>query len=470
MIKNPKKGMKLKTVFINPSLRPDSKRRQLPVGLAYIMSAVKRAGFEFDLIDMDVNGLSMQDLEKMLTDKEYDIYAIGCIVTGFKLVRQVSDIIKKIHPEAIVIAGNSVATSIPELLLKHTRVDIAVMGEGDVTIVELLKALESGADLSHINGIAFKQGGDIVHTPPRPVIPNIDTFGFPDWKIFDLIKYNQYGYVNANCFSTDKVLLYPLNAARGCPFNCSFCYHVFKGQKYRKYSESLVMDEIKRLHNEYGCNYISFWDELTFSTIKSVRDMVMQIRGLDFKIGWEATSRGNLFRKGHLDLIKEMKDSGCENISFSLENADPKILAAMNKKISVPDVIEQAKVLWEGGVVPLTSVIFGYPQETPESIERTIEVCEECRMYPSVGFLLPLPGTPIYDWAKENGRITDEVEYLERVGDRQDFHVNLTQMPDDELVATVESKLRALAGRLGLKLDSVFKTVTYQKPKDSQSV
>ena len=86
-------------VFINPSLRPNSKRRQLPVGLAYVMTAVKKAGFEFDLIDMDVNGLGIKDLEAILADKEYDIYAIGCIVTGFKLVRQISETIKNIHPE-----------------------------------------------------------------------------------------------------------------------------------------------------------------------------------------------------------------------------------------------------------------------------------------------------------------------------------------------------------------------------------
>jgi len=459
------KGHNMKTVFINPSLRPNSKRRQLPVGLAYIMTAVKKAGFEFDLIDMDVNGLGIGDLEKILADKAYDIYALGCIVTGFKLVKQISDVIKKINPEGVVIAGNSVATSIPELLLDHTKVDIAVMGEGDVTIVELLEALEHGKPLSDVKGIVFKKDNKITHTQKRPVAPELDPFGFPDWDIFALDKYDQYAYLNVNNFSADKALSYPLNFARGCPFNCTFCYHVFKGEKYRKYSEDACVAEIKRLHSRYGCSYISFWDELTFPNIKGVERLLDKLKGLDFKVRWEASSRGDLFKKKDLDLIKVMRETGCENIAFSLENADPKILTAMHKRISVPEIIEQAKVLWEGGVVPLTSVIFGYPQETPESIQRTIDVCEECRMYPSVGFLLPLPGTPIYEWAKENGRIKNEIEYLERVGDRQDFHVNLTEMPDDEFVSTVEEKLKILAVRLGLKLDSVFKTVTYQKPK-----
>jgi hypothetical protein len=87
------------------------------------------------------------------------------------------------------------------------------------------------------------------------------------------------------------------------------------------------------------------------------------------------------------------------------------------------------------------------------------------RVNPSVGFLLPLPMTPIYEWARKNGHIGDEVAYLERIGDRQDFHINLTSMSDSELVDTVESELRRLAEKQGLKLDSVMKTVTYRKPE-----
>ncbi|MFA5142581.1 MAG: radical SAM protein [Candidatus Omnitrophota bacterium] len=457
----------MKIAFINISLRPDSKRRQLPVGLAYVMTAAGKAGFGFDLIDMDINNLGMQDLERIASGGKYDVYAMGCIVTGFRLVRQISEVIKKNSPAAVIIAGNSVATSIPELLLEHTKVDIAVIGEADITIVELLKALDSKKPMSGVKGIAFKENGRVVCTQKQPIIPDLDTVGFPDWDIFELDKYEKYASINVNNFSGDEILSYPLNFARGCPFSCTFCYHVFKGEKYRRYSEDACIEEMKRLHSKYSCDFISFWDELTFPSLKSVEDMVRKIKKLDFKITWQATVRGDLFKTKDLDLVKAMKESGCDNVGFSLENADPDILKAINKKISVSNVIEQAKVLWQGGVVPITSVIFGYPQETPASIRRTVEVCEECRMYPSSGFLLPLPGTQVYEWAKANGHITNDVEYLERIGDRQDFHINLTGMPDDEFVSLVENELRALSVRLGLKLDSVFKTVTYQKPKDS---
>ncbi len=455
----------MKTLFINISLRPDAKRKLLPVGIAYIMTAAQKAGFDFDFIDMDGHDLSLLDLEKIIRKTSYDVYAFGCIVTGFRIVRQLSDMIKEANPQAVIVAGNSVATSIHELLLTRTRVDIAVMGEGDITIVNILKALEGKKGLDTVKGIAFKSGDRIVRTEDQPLIKNLDDFGYPDWNLFDLEKYAQRDQYNSNATQFDGLVQFPVSAARGCPFSCTFCYHVFKGKKYRRYSDSCVIKEIAHLNNAYGANFISFWDELTFPNIATVENHVKAIGGLDFKIGWDAPCRAGLFRKEHVPLIRDIKASGCDNLSFSLENASPDILKAMNKHITVSQFIEQANALWKGGVAPLTSVVLGYPQETPETIRMTLEVCEQCNIFPSVGFLLPLPGTPIYEWARENGHIKDEAAYLERIGDRQDFHINLTRMEDQEFVDIVQQGLEKLAQRLGIKVDSVFKTTTYQKPK-----
>lgn len=323
----------MKIVFINVSLRPDSQRRHLPVGLAYVITAVKKSGFDFDLIDMDIDQLDMSDFEKILSKQAYDVYAMGCIVTGYKWVKNCSHIIKKINPEATIIAGNSIATSIPEILLNDTKVDIGVLGEGDVTIVELLRSIELKKDIVDIPGIIFKHDGGLVKTKARQIIPDLDTIGFPDWDIFDLDQYSAYGQVNANAFSGETIQSYPLNSARGCPFDCTFCYHVFKGNKYRKYSEQSVMNEIIRLHKDYNCTFISFWDELSFPSIKSVENMVGRMGKLDFQIGWEATTRGDLFNAKHVSLIRDMRAVGAESLSFSLENADSQILKAMNKKM-----------------------------------------------------------------------------------------------------------------------------------------
>jgi anaerobic magnesium-protoporphyrin IX monomethyl ester cyclase len=125
-------------LLINVSMRPESPLKLFPVGLGYIATAIKNAGYKFDLIDIDAHRYTDSQVEKMIQKEKYDVVCMGCIVTGYKIIKELSKVVKKHLPNSIIIAGNSVATSIPETLLRKTMVDIAVMGEGDITIVELL--------------------------------------------------------------------------------------------------------------------------------------------------------------------------------------------------------------------------------------------------------------------------------------------------------------------------------------------
>ena len=138
----------------------------------------------------------------------------------------------------------------------------------------------------------------------------------------------------------------------------------------------------------------------------------------------------------------------------------------MNKKIKVKDFAEQIETIYKSGIIPISSLIFGYPQETKETIKLTLDTCERANIYPSSGFLLPMPGTGIYDWAVRFGYITDEVKYLEHIGDRQDMHINLTTMEDEEFYDTVKEGLEILAVKLDIEVDDVFKTIKRKKPGD----
>lgn len=452
-------------LFINPCLRPGAKRKYPPVGLACVMTAAQKAGIAFDLIDMDADEMTMEELHEKLKGKQYDICGLGCIVTALRLVKTITALVRQEMPNCLIMVGNSVATSIPDTLLRNTSTDVAVLGEGDVTTVELVEAVSQGRDWRQTKGIAYLQKGILITAEPRSIIEDLDTIGFPNWDLFELHKYND-GMLKLTTGNLDEEqVVFPLNAARGCPFSCTFCYHVFKGQKYRKYSEELVMQEFVRLSKKYGATFIQFWDELTFPNIASVERMVSNLQRLDFVTEWEGVSRCNLFSHKDKDLIRAMHDCGCRSIAFSIENASPEILAAMNKHVTHDKTVEHAMALWEGGVTPLTSIIFGYPQETPETIQQTLDLCEQCNIFPSVGYLQPLPGTPMYASALESGAIQDEYEYLMKSGDRQDMHVNLTSMPTDELIGCVQHGMRELARRMGLSFDDPLKTGVYQKPK-----
>jgi anaerobic magnesium-protoporphyrin IX monomethyl ester cyclase len=434
-------------LFINPWMQQRLKKKKIrPVGLAYVLTAVQKAGISFDFLDMYERNMSVAELDTALARKPYDIVAFGCLVTAFNLVSELATCIRRNNPQAVIIAGNSVASAIPELLLSHTDVDVAVLGEGDRTIVELLRALLHKEPLEGVAGIAHRKDGNIHQTVRRSTVAELDTIGFPEWHYFESDAYNE-GYFAMAAQHGERFRPYPLSSARGCPYNCTFCYHVFRGEPYRRCSPDAIVREFERLHYRYGATFVQFSDELSFPAMAGIRQFVERLERLPFRLPWSIVTYSNLFKRAHVPFIRRMKEAGCFSICFALENADPEILRAMGKPLSLDDCSEQIEALREGGVWFGTSVIFGYPQETLRSIQTTFDFCERYGIVPGVGFLQPLPRTPIYDWAVANGHIQDEVEYLRQAGDREVLHLNLTSMPPDEFVAAVVGNISRLAAK-----------------------
>ena len=262
----------MKILIINVSLRPTSPTKMFPVGLGFVATAIKNAGLAFDVLDVDLYRYTDQYVEDYLRSKHYDVVCMGCIVTGYKIVKNYAAIIKKVNPDTKIIVGNSVATSIFHTLLTRTAVDFAVIGEGDVTVVELLQALSGSRTVENVPGVCFLKDGKVICTPPRAVTIDISTIPLLDFSLFDVEKYIECSKVYAPDplpMPRDDFRALPVNTARGCVANCGFCYHVFRGQRYRYRSAASIVDEIKQLIRRYALNYVFFWDELTFFSKKN---------------------------------------------------------------------------------------------------------------------------------------------------------------------------------------------------------
>jgi len=463
----------MKILLINICLRTDTEKKIYPVGLGYVASAVSRAGFDLEILDIDIHRYAGEELEEILSKKYFDIVGFGCIVSGYKIVKNLCSLIRKINKDAIIIVGNSVATSIPRLLLSNTEADIAVMGEGDITIIELLRCLEKGTLLEEVEGIYFKHNGQFLATRPRSAIAILDDIPLPDWDLFKIEDYVRESkrYVSEP-FPIDKDLIkaFPVNTARGCIYKCTFCYHVFQDNKYRFRSPDSVTKEIKKLKRLYGINYINFWDELTFFAKKQAEAFVDELLKEDLGVFWTASCRADLFKDDRDRILaRKFKESGCVGLGYSLESANERILKSMNKFLKKEDFIRQKEILDKEGIVTWTSLVFGYPQETEGTIRETMELCYLNDIYPSVGFLLPQPGTPMYKYALEKELIKDEEEYLLTLGDRQDLRINLTNIPAERFQSLIKDYLRKIKDKLALNIkeEELLKTGHYMGKKQN---
>ncbi|MDD4940270.1 MAG: radical SAM protein [Candidatus Omnitrophica bacterium] len=467
--------MSLKILLINVSLRPEAKVRLFPVGLGYIATAMKNAGYAFDLIDIDGHRLSQQQVENNLKKKKYDVVCMGCIVTGYKIIKSLSQTVRQYQPGAKIIAGNSVATSIVQTLLSRTDVDIAVMGEGDETIIELLRAIDKDTPLEAVRGICFTRNGQIARNEPRPYIKDISSMPLLDFSIFDIevyIENSKNSVSDPLPILREKIRALPVNTARGCISHCTFCYHNFLGLPYRYRSAKSIVAEIKHSLETYRLNYIHFWDELTFYSKKQTLELVQEILDQNLKFYWAATCRANLFDdKKDMEIIYKMKEAGCLGMAYSLESANPRILKAMNKHITTAQFTKQTRLFHKAGLPTWTSLVFGYPQETPATIKATFDCCIKNKMYPSAGYLLPQPGSVMYDYALRHGFIDDEEEYLEKLGDRQDLRLNITGMPDLKFESLITQGLKRCNEKLklGLKQKELIKSQYYRAQKKGNS-
>jgi anaerobic magnesium-protoporphyrin IX monomethyl ester cyclase len=462
----------LKILVINVSLRPNPTRIFLPIGLGYVVSAMKRGGFEFDLLDLDAQPLSAAETREYLQTHRYDVVAMGCIVTGYRQVKWLAGTIKEAFPDTVIVVGNTVAQSIPQLLLTRTGADVAVMGEGDETIVELLTRLRNSRNLEGIRGICYLQEGEVRVNPPRPVIPNLDTIPIPYWDLFEVEAYIQNLSKSIDeplpPIPKESIRAMTINTARGCPYNCTFCYHTFRGQRYRWRAADSIIQEIRHYRERYGINHLTFLDELTFFSLKQVAEFADALLASGLQVYWNADCRSGLFYKDeHLDIAHKLRQGGCLSLSYSLESANPEILKWMNKKVGPEAFSRQVEILRGAGIASLTSIVIGYPNETPETIKSTIDCCIANGIYPSTGYLLPQPGTPMYDYALKQGYIQDEEDYLLRLGDRQDLRLNLTGMSDLELEETTQRELARCSRELALGLNDggLLKTGYYRSPE-----
>lgn len=458
--------------IIVPCVRPYMKKAYFPTGIAYVATAMKKAGYEFDIIDIEAHRHTDDELAMLLRKKTYDVIALGTLVSGYKYVKTIVSIARSANPGSVIIAGNSVASSIPEFLLQNTEVDIAVKGEGENTIVNLLSALEKGQPLDQVKGIVFSKNGRIIDTGHADPIPDISLIDHPDWELFDMNLYLEKSFQDVPepyPIPKEEIRAFVVNTARGCPFRCTFCYHVFQYTPYRRRSVNSILSEIAALQERYGINYINFFDELTFSHKNQVREFVEGVKKSKLRFFWNADIRSDLFTEKDLSLLHDVKLSGCMSFGYSLESGSPAILKTMNKKLKVDDFKRQKLALDQAKITSFTSIVLGYPQETLETLKQTFDVCHDLDIFPSTGYLLPQPGTPMFEVARQKGVADDLETYLLGMGDRQDLRFNLTDIPDDVLQNEVARHLKRINQKIGLGLhdDQLVKTFTFVTSKET---
>lgn len=445
----------MKILLINPLVREWAKPNVFPLGLGYIVALLLKEGHKVEVLDINANRFSKEEVEDRIKSADFDAAGISGIITTYRYVKWLAQILKKHHPGKPVIVGGSVGSSIPRIMLEKNPVDIVCIGEGEETSVDLIRTLEKKGDLAKVKGIWYKDGlGAIRQTEKRPPIGDLDKIPLPAWDSFpiDIYLRNPVGAPNRNKWidgsaQASAPLSMNLFATRGCPYQCIYCYHDFMGLKYRHRSPENIINEIRALYEKYKVRYFHFIDDEFVMKKEFVYEFCRQIKELMEDIGekitWGCAGRANLMTK---DLIAAMADAGCVLIGYGIESGSQKMLDYIKKGVKVSQAKEAIRLTRRYLGWADCSFMIGYPGESKETIQETIDFCRDTDLAPEVIFFLtPYPGTDLYDIALKQGKIKDEEEYILNLGEQgEKVQVNFTDFSDKELVRIQENMIKEL--------------------------
>jgi len=407
----------------------DSYISWFPQGLAYIASVCLKAGHEVKIYNQDVYHWPESHLADLLDKEHYDF--IGVSACGgyyqYRKVLKISEAINNSKHRPFYVLGGHLAAPEPEYFLKKTMADAIVIGEGEITVINLLEALEHKKLLNSVNGIAFLENGQCIKTPRQELIADIDNIPFPAWDLFPIDHYALLRMPNMK--NSERSM--PVLSGRGCTFKCNFCYRMDQG--FRGRSAESIVDEIKTLKDKYAISYIIFSDELLMSSTQRTVELCESFIKNNLNIRWDCNGRLNYAKP---DVLKLMKKAGCVFINYGIESMDEQALRNMNKALTVKQIINGIENTLAAGISPGFNIIFGNIGETAESLRLGVEFLlkyDDHMQMRTIRPVTPYPGSPLYYYAIENGLLKDCEDFYEHKHVNSDLlSVNFTNLSDED--------------------------------------
>jgi magnesium-protoporphyrin IX monomethyl ester (oxidative) cyclase len=403
------------------------------IGLAYLGASLEKAGHDVKILDTGIEkwkqvnkredgiryiGMSWDDISERIKKEKPDIVGITTLTVDSYNAHQVAKIAKSVDKEIKVVMGGCHVSVKPEETLSDKNVDVVVMGEGEITIAELVDAIEKNKPLKNIKGILYKENGKIVKTVSRPFNQNLDDLPFPAWHLLPMEKFFEItSYLQGSHLTNERH--FSMITSRSCPYSCVFCsVRTIMGRGFRPRNPQKVIEEMEQLIDKYKIKILSIEDDnLTFDKERAERIFDLMIeRGINKKIKWDTP---NGLRADTLDepLLRKMKDSGAFHIFVSPESGSQRVVnEVIGKKLDLKKVEEVVRICKKIGLKIGCFFVIGLPGETKKEIEETVAFANKLRdlgAKPLCTIARPTYGTDLYKISKENGYLLKDGKDLE---------------------------------------------------------
>jgi len=397
-----------------------------PLGLAYLAASLEQAGHRVTIVDacgmaldrlttfgpVYLRGVSNEEAVAAIP-ADTNIIGVGamfsCQWPATKLLLQA---IRMRFPDVPLVMGGEHATALPDYSLETAPLDVAVLGEGEETMVQLVDHFSGRVPIDQVAGIVYRDNGTIRTNPRRNRIRDVDAIPLPAWHLLDVERYLEFNQPHGAA----QGRFIPMLATRGCPFECTFCSSPgMWTQRWTPRNPKLVVDEMELYMKQYSATDFQF-EDLTAIVKKSwVVDFCSEIINRNLKITWQLPS-GTRSEAIDDEVTYLMKRAGCHEFSYAPESGCPDTLKTIKKRVSLDKLFASAQAAMAAGINVGCFFIVGFPSERWPNILRTFKAIMKCAWLGfstvNVNAFSPQPHTELYDQLVAAGKITINDAYF----------------------------------------------------------
>jgi len=387
---------------------------QFPLNIGYLASVLEKNGYSVEVYCMDVYHYTNNDLAKKLQENKYKIIGLNFLAARFReTIVDLCKPINKYKKDAWFVIGGHCASAIPEYVLKETKCDVVVVGEGEEVILDVIKNKKDNVLIKHI--IYGKQIKDINKLP------------YPSWHLFPMDMYTT-NIVFSGMEKDDKS--FQMITSRGCINDCDFCFKTTKGIRLRDLND--VIKELMTLNKRYGINVIRFQDELFLVSKKRIREFADLLKKNNLKIKFTANARVDILDEETVILLKEI---GCILLNIGFESSSQEVLNHINKNTTIEQNMKVLEICKKIGIGYGLNFIWGYPEDTKETLMKNVELIKKYNTYKqlrTIRYVTPYPGCGLYYEAISKGLIKDADDFFNKFKNSDLITVNFTRYSDEE--------------------------------------
>ena len=400
-----------------------------PLGLAYIAAAVREAGFPYRVIDgtgeaLDavspypdrsdfmVQGLTFEQIVERIPPAS-DVIGISCMFsTLWPLTRKLAERVRARFPRALLVLGGEHGTAVPEHVLHAGTFDVVVLGEGEETLVDLLRARTAGRPLAAVRGIAFREDGRVVQTGLSPRTKAVDAIPLPDWNAFPIEEYIARHQINGINLGRSM----PILGTRGCPFQCTFCSSpAMWTQRWIPRDPKLLADEMALYAAKYGATNFDFQDLTAIVKRQWIVDFCRELIDRRLDVTWQMPSgtRSEVFDAEVADLLYR---SGCRALAFAPESGSPAILKLVKKQVDLGHMLTAMRAAVRRGLKLSCFIVIGFPDDTPVTLRQTLRLIRRMAVLGvhdvAVSKFVPYPGSELFRRLQREGKLQLDDEFF----------------------------------------------------------